>query len=304
MAQKDFYQVLGISKNSSQDEIKKAYRKLALTYHPDKNKSKEAETKFKGINQAYEVLSDPKKKEAYDLYGSDAFSQGGFQGQGPFEGFGGPFGTAQGRQARSGRYGPFTYTYTTSGEERADFGGFSDPFEIFEQFFGGASPFSQRQRRPSYSLTIDFMESMHGTTKKISIEGKDQTIKIPAGVDDGSRIRFADYDIVLDVAKDLRFKREGSDIISEVKVPFYKAALGDTVNVPTIDGQIKLRIPQGTQPDTVVRLKQRGAPHLRGSGRGDHYVKIEVIIPKDLSAHQKNLLKQFEKEGKDKKGWF
>jgi len=298
MEEKDFYQVLGISKNASADEIKKAYRKLALTYHPDKNKSREAEAKFKGINQAYEVLSDPKKKEAYDLYGSDTFSQGGFQGQGPFEGFGG--------QARTGRNGPFTYTYTTSGEEGADFdfGGFSDPFEIFEQFFGGASPFSQRQRRPSYSLTIDFIESMHGTTKKISIEGKDQTIKIPAGVDDGSRIRFADYDIVIDVAKDPRFKREGSDIISEVKVPFYKAALGDTVSVSTIDGQIKLRIPQGTQPDTVVRLRQRGVPHLRGSGRGDHYVKIEVIIPKDLSAHQKNLLKQFEEESKNKKGWF
>ena len=132
MAQKDFYQVLGVSKNASADEIKKAYRKLALAYHPDKNKTKEAEAKFKEINQAYEVLSDSKKKEAYDLYGSDAFSQG-FHGQGPFEGFGG--------QAQTGRYGPFTYTYTTTGGEGAgfDFGGFSDPFEIFEQFFGGGS---------------------------------------------------------------------------------------------------------------------------------------------------------------------
>ncbi len=299
MAQKDFYQVLGVLRNASADEIKKAYRKLALTYHPDKNRSKEAETKFKGINQAYEVLSDPKKKEAYDLYGSDAFSQGGFQGQGPF-------GTAGGEQARTGGYGPFTYTYTTSGEEGADFdfGGFSDPFEIFEQFFGGGSPFGERQRRPVYSFSIDFMESMHGTTKKISIDGKNQTIKIPAGVDDGSRIRFADYDIVLDVSKDLRFKREGSDILSEVEVPFYKAALGDTVNVLTVDGQVKLSVPSGTQPDTVVRLAQRGVPHLRGSGRGDHYVKIKVIIPKNLSSHQKTLLKQFEEESKKKKGWF
>ena len=305
MAQKDFYKVLGVLRNASADEIKKAYRKLALTYHPDKNKSKEAETKFKGINQAYEVLSDPKKKEAYDLYGPDAFSQGA-TGQGPF---GGGFGGQQG-----GQYGPFTYTYTTSEEDFSarggpasgwDFGGFSDPFEIFEQFFGGgSSPFSQRQRKPAYSLTIDFMESMHGTTKKISIEGKDQTIKIPAGVDDGSRIKFPDYDIVLDVSKDPRFKREGSDIISEVEVPFYKAALGDTVNVLTVDGQVKLSVPSGTQPDTVVRLAQRGAPHLRGSGRGDHYVKIKVIIPKNLSSHQKTLLKQFEEESKKKKGWF
>ncbi len=299
MAQKDFYQILGVSKNASGDEIKKAYRKLAFTYHPDKNKTKEAETKFKEISQAYEILSDSKKKEAYDLYGKDAFSQGGFQGQGPFEGFG--------SQARSERYGPFTYTYTTSGRDEGadfDFGGFSDPFEIFEQFFGGGSPFSQRQQRSSYSLTIDFMESMHGTTKKISIEGRSQTIKIPAGVDDGSRIRFADYDIIIAVKKDPRFKREGSDIISEVEVPFYKAALGDTVNVLTVDGQVKLRIPSGTQPDTVVRLGQRGIPSLKGSGKGDHYVKIKVIIPKNLTGHQKDLLKQFEEESKNKKGWF
>jgi len=312
MAQKDFYQVLGVSKNSSQAEIKKAYRQLALAYHPDKNKTKEAEAKFKEISQAYEVLADPKKKEAYDLYGSDAFSQAGFQGQGPFEGFGEPFGTAQGKP-RAGRYGPFTYTYTTSGEDFSakggpasgwDFGGFSDPFEIFEQFFGGASPFSQRQRRPAYSLTIEFMEAVHGTTKKISIEGKNQTIKIPAGVDDGSRIRFTDYDVIIDVLEDQRFKREESDIISEVEIPFYKAALGETVNVLTVDGQVKLRVPSGTQPDTVVRLRQRGVPHLRGSGRGDHYVKIKVIIPKNLSGHQKDLLKQFGEESKNKKGWF
>ena len=297
MAQKDFYQVLGISKNASADEIKKAYRKLALAYHPDKNKTKEAEAKFKEITQAYEVLADPKKKEAYDLYGSDAFSQGGFQGQGPFEGFG--------NQARAGKYGPFTYTYTTSaGGEGAnfDFGGFSDPFEIFEQFFGGGSPFGDRQRRPIYSLSIDFMEAVLGTTKKISIEGKNQTIKIPAGVDDGSRIRFGDYDVILDVKKDARFKREGTDIISEVEVPFYKAALGDTVNVLTIDGDVKLKILSGTQPDSIVRLAQRGVPHLQGSGRGDHYVKIKVIIPKNLTSHQKDLLKQFEEESKNKKG--
>ena len=151
---------------------------------------------------------------------------------------------------------------------------------------------------------IEFLEAVGGTTKKISIEGKNQTIKIPAGVDDGSRIRFGDYDVVVDVIKDPRFKREGSDIISEVEVPFYKAALGDTVNVLTVDGQVKLRIPSGTQPDTVVRLRQRGVPHLGGSGRGDHYIKIKVIIPKNLSSHQKTLLKQFEEENKKKKGWF
>ena len=305
MAQKDFYQVLGVTKNSSSDEIKKAYRKLALQYHPDRNKTKEADKKFKEVTQAYEVLSDSQKKQAYDQFGHQAFAQGA-TGQGPFSG---GFGGQQG-----GQYGPFSYTYSTSGEDFSakggpasgwDFGGFSDPFEIFEQFFGGASsPFSQRQRRPAYSLTVEFIEAVGGTTKKISIDGKNQTIKIPAGVDDGSRIRFEDYDVIIDVAKDPRFQREGSDIVSEVEVPFYKAALGDTVNVLTVDGQVKLRIPSGTQPDTVVRLAQRGVPHLRGSGKGDHYIKIKVIIPKNLSSHQKTLLKQFEEESKKKKGWF
>lgn len=300
MAQKDFYQILGVTKNSSADEIKKAYRKLALAYHPDRNKTKEADKKFKEVTAAYEVLSDSGKKQAYDQFGHQAFTQGA-TGQGPF---GGGFGGQQ-----EGQYGPFTYTYSTSGNGEGaefDFGGFSDPFEIFEQFFGGASPFgsAQARRRPVYSLSIDFIEAVHGTTKKISIEGKNQTIKIPKGVDDGSRIRFEDYDVIIDVAKDARFKREGSDIISEIEVPFYKAALGDTVNVLTVDGQVKLRIPSGTQPDTVVRLRQRGVPHLRGSGKGDHYVKIKVIIPKNLSGHQKDLLKQFEEESKNKKGWF
>ncbi|OGH39182.1 MAG: hypothetical protein A3B44_00680 [Candidatus Levybacteria bacterium RIFCSPLOWO2_01_FULL_38_21] len=311
MTERDFYKILGISRNATSDEIKKAYRKLALAYHPDRNKTKEAGERFKEINRAYEVLSDPKKKEAYDLYGSDAFSQG-FQGQGPFEGFGGPFGTAGGKQARTGRYGPFTYTYTTSGEDFSakggpasgwDFGGFSDPFEIFEQFFGGGSPFGERQRRLVYSLSIDFMEAVHGTTKKISIGGKNQTIKIPAGVDEGSRIRFGDYDIILDVKPDPRFKRDGNDVISEIEIPFFKAALGDTVNVLTIDGEVKLKILSGTQPDTVVRLRQRGVPHLRGSGRGDHYVRVKVTVPKHLTGRQKELLEQFEKTG-EKKGWF
>ena len=154
-----------------------------------------------------------------------------------------------------------------------------------------------------YSLSIDFMEAVHGTTKKISIGGKNQTIKIPAGVDEGSRIRFGDYDIILDVKPDPRFKRDGNDVISEIEIPFFKAALGDTVNVLTIDGEVKLKILSGTQPDTVVRLRQRGVPHLRGSGRGDHYVRVKVTVPKHLTGRQKELLEQFEKTG-EKKGWF
>ncbi len=299
MAQKDYYQVLGVTKNSSADEIKKAYRKLALQYHPDRNKTKEADKKFKEVTQAYEVLSDSQKKQSYDQFGHQAFTQGA-GGQGPFGG-------AQGGQGNAGRYGPFTYTYSTSGGREGadfDFGGFSDPFEIFEQFFGGGSPFGSRQRRSAYSLSVDFIEAVKGTTKKISIGGKDQTIKIPAGVDDGSRIRFADYDVIVDVKKDPRFRREGYDIISEIEIPFFKAALGDTVSVITVDDQVKFNVPAGTQPDTIVKLRQRGVTHLRGSGRGEHYVKIKVVIPKNLTGHQKNLLKEFGEESKNKKGWF
>src|SRR3989344_6272548 len=294
--EKDFYKILGVSKNATADEVKKAYRKLALQYHPDRNKSKEAGEKFKEINQAYEVLADPQKREAYDQFGSAAFTQGFPGGAGPF---GGGF---QGQTTE--RYGPFTYAYTTGGEGfDFDFGGFSDPFEIFEQFFGGGSPFSARQRRPVYSLEVDFLEAVHGTTKRITIDGKTQNIKIPRGVDDGSRIRFGNYDVILQVRQDPRFKREGLDIISELKLPFYKAALGDTVSVETIDGSVKIKVHSGTQPETLVRLKGRGVAHPRGGGRGDHYLKIRVQIPNKLTSYQRELLKKFEEEGK-KRNWF
>ncbi len=297
----DYYQILGVTKSSSADEVKRAYRKLALQYHPDRNKSKEAEAKFKEVTKAYEVLSDSQKKQVYDQYGHAAFEQAG--GQGPFGGAQGPFGGG----ARTGQYGPFTYTYSTSGDGGGagfDFGGFSDPFEIFEQFFGGGSPFGARQRRTTYSLNIDFMEAAHGTQKKVVIDGKTQTIKIPAGVDDNSRIRFGDYDVVLDVRPDRRFRREGFDIVSEQEITFPQAALGDTVNVETIDGEVNLRIPSGTQPDTIIRLRQKGVPHLQGSSRGDHYVRIKVIVPKHLTHHQRDLLEEFQKENSPKKGWF
>lgn len=297
---KDYYQILGITKSASSAEIKKAYRKLALQYHPDRNKGKDAEGKFKEVTKAYEVLSDPQKKQTYDQFGHAAFEQGA--GQGPFGGAGGPFG---GFGQQGGRQGPFSYTYTTGGDGGAgfDFGGFNDPFEIFEQFFGGASPFGRRQRRQSYSLTIDFLEAVHGTTKKVSIDGKSQTIKIPAGVDEGSRIRFGDYDVVVSVAPDRRFQREGFDIIATKEISFAQAALGGEVNIETIDGDLKLRIPSGTQPGTAIRLRGKGVPHVHGGGRGDHYVRIKVTVPKHLTRSQKGLLEEFEKES-GKKGWF
>ena len=292
MADKDYYQVLGVTKGASDAEIKKAYRKLALEYHPDRNKDKQAHEKFKEINKAYEVLSDPQKKQAYDQFGHAAFEQGA----GPFgQGFGG---------AQSGRYGPFTYTYTTSGNMGGfDFGGFADPFEIFEQFFGGANPFGRAQRRPVYSIEIDFMEAVKGVTKRISIEGKNQTVKIPAGVDNGSRVRFGNYDVLIEVLPHSQFRREGYDIVTDEEITFPQAALGTEINVETIEGNVKLRIPAGTQPNTVIRLSKKGVSHVRGSGRGDHYVRIKVTVPKNLSGKQKDLLREFG-DTPLKKGWF
>lgn len=286
---KDFYEVLGVSKSASADEVKRAYRKLALEYHPDRNKNKEAGEKFKEVTAAYEVLSDPQKKSQYDQFGHSAFEQGA--GQGPFGGAGG------GQQ--TGRYGPFTYTYySNQGNPNVDFdfGGFSDPFEIFEQFFGGASPFGRSARRPTYGLTISFMEAVKGAEKEVEIERKKMKIKIPAGVDDGSRIRFGEFDLVVDVTPDKRFQRQGADLVSELPVTITQAALGDDVEVETIDGRVKLRIQPGTQPATVIRLRGKGVPSPRGGGRGDQYVRLTVEIPKHLTRRQKDLLKEFEEE--------
>ena len=292
MASSDYYQILGVPKTATADEIKKAYRKLALQYHPDRNKTKEADAKFKEVTKAYEVLSDSQKRQTYDQFGAAAFEQGGA---------GGPFG---GQGGQSGRYGPFTYTYTTGGNPQDfDFGGFQDPFDIFEQFFGGASPFGSRQRRPVYSIVLTFDEAVKGVEKEVMIESKKQKIKIPAGVDNGSRIRFGEYDIITDVRPSEKFQREGYDIITEQELSFAKAAMGDQINVETIDGSVQLKVPAGTQPNTLFRLRGKGVPHVRGTGKGDHYVRIKVAVPKHLSGRQKELLKEFEAES-SKKSWF
>lgn len=289
MAKRDFYEILGVSKTASADELKKAYRKLALQFHPDKNKTKEAEEKFKEINQAYEVLSDPQKRSTYDQVGRAGFEQGA--------GAGGPFGGTQG-----GQYGPFTYTYTQGGRgdgANFDFGGFSDPFEIFEQFFGGG----YARRKPRYGITIDFMEAVKGATRRVSIDNKLQTIKIPAGVDNGSRVQFPNYDIVVTVKGDPKFHREGADILTEKVISLPLAILGGTVDIETVHGKVTLKVPAGTQPDTLMRVKEKGMPRVRGGGFGDHFVRVKIQIPNKINSHQKDLLKEFEEESK-KKRWF
>jgi molecular chaperone DnaJ len=290
---RDFYEVLGVTKTATAADIKRAYRKLALEWHPDRNKSPNAHEKFKEINEAYEVLSDSKKKEMYDQYGHNV------PGQNPFGGGGGAY-----------QQGPFTY-YSTSGGGNPFGGGaegfdFSDPFDIFEQFFGGgfsAQGGRSRQRvREAYQITIDFMDAVRGASREIHLprgeagEGSvRKTIKIPAGVDTGSRIRFDDFDIVVEVRPDKKYKREGDDLIVEQEITYTQAALGAVVDVPTIDGSIKIRVQPGTQPGTLIRLHGKGVPHVRTNGRGDEYVKITLSIPTHLNHRQKELLEELDR---------
>jgi len=286
---RDYYDVLGVSRNASLEEIKKAYRKLALEWHPDRNKSPEAEERFKEINEAYEVLSDPEKRAAYDQFGHAAFTPGGMGG---FEGFPGGF-------TRTYKKGPFTYTYTTFGSSPFegfgfDFEGFSDPFEIFEQFFGG-SPFREKRQIPRYGLTLTFLEAAKGCEKEIIIEGKKRKIRIPPGVEDGTRIKFSDFYVTIDVKPDKIFRREGDDIFVNQEISLGTAILGGVIEVSTIDGPVKLRIRPGTQPGTMVRLRGRGIKHLHSYGRGDQYVRLLVKIPEKLTPRQKELIREFEK---------
>lgn len=275
---RDFYDVLGVKKDTSAAEIKKAYRQLALKYHPDRNKSKDAAEKFKEISEAYEVLSDSKKRQTYDQFGHTAFD--------PSQGFGG-----FGGQSRTYRQGPFTYTYTTSASPGGGFGGFTDPFEIFESFFGGASPF-RTARLPRYGVSIDFMEAVKGAERTIVHQGKQYQVKIPPGADDGTRIRFNEFYVTIEVKPHDTFKRDAADIFVDHQISFTQAALGDVIKVPTIDGDLKLKVRPGTQPGTLIRLRAKGMPYLHGSGRGDQYVRLLVKVPQKLSRQQKQLLQQ------------
>ena len=277
----DYYDILGISKSASADEIKKAYRKQALEWHPDRHKDDKeaAEKRFKEINEAYQVLSDPQKRAAFDQYGSAAFAPGGAPGGNPFTGFG-------------GQGGPFTYTYTSGGGNPFGNMDFGDPFDIFESFFGGGSPFgrSKAQQIPRYSMTINFMEAIKGISKEVSIGGKKRKIKIPAGIYEGARISFGDFTLSINIKPDKLFERQDDDIYVSMGIPFSLAALGGEIKVPTIEGDIKLRIRPGTQSGTMMRLRERGVAHLHGRGRGDEYVRLNVLVPEKLNKEQKNLV--------------
>jgi molecular chaperone DnaJ len=350
MAKRDYYEVLGVERNAGPEEIKKAYRMLALKYHPDKNPGdKAAEEKFKELGEAYDILSDPQKRALYDEHGHAAFDR------------------------RAGGFGA---------------GGFHDPFEIFREVFGGGGIFedlfggggrdsSQPHRGNDlrYDMEIAFEEAAHGCEKEIALtkaercdicqgsgaepgsrvrtcpscRGRGQVInsrgifsiaqtcpncqgagqvfekpcracrsegrrerpskiklRIPAGVDSGSRLRSAgngeagfrggppgDLYVVLHVKAHPIFQRDGDDLLCEVPVSFVQAALGAEIEVPALDGKATVKIPAGTQPGTMVRLRGKGITNVQGYGRGDLHVRINVEVPTHLSAAQKAKLQEF-----------
>ncbi|MBP6219401.1 MAG: DnaJ domain-containing protein [Oligoflexales bacterium] len=284
---RDYYDILGVTKSASATDLKSAYRKLALKWHPDRNKESGAEAKFKEINEAYEVLSNSDKKAKYDQFGHAAFD--------PSAGFGGGGG-------QSYRQGPFTYTYSSGGGFEDMFGGagqqgFNDPFNIFESFFGGQNPFGGGfQQKPHYSMAIDFMDAVNGVEKTFVHQGKQYTVKVPPGADDGTRIRYSEFDVSFNVKPHKVFRREGDDIYIYHEISLSMAILGGETTIPTLDGELLIKIRPGTQPSTTVRLSGKGMHKLRGSGRGDFYIKLKVMLPEKLSRKAKELVQQLSNE--------
>ncbi len=306
---RDYYEVLGIPKSSSEAEIKSAYRKLARKHHPDVDKSTDAADKFKEISEAYQVLSDPQKKQTYDKFGHAAFEPGSGFGAGASSG-GNPFG------------GGFSYSWSSNGGQGGPFdgaqGGFADPFDLFEQIFGMsgfADEFARGfRRRQTYQMEITFDEAVHGANKEVEIERVEGnhnerkrerlTIKIPAGVDNGTRMRFGDVDIVFRVRPDSHFVREGADIFTDATLTIPQIVLGDIIEVKTIDGLVKLKVPPGAEPGSLIRIKDKGAFSLKGS-RGDHFVRVKLQVPKNVSGREKELFEQLrDMRATKKKGWF
>ena len=309
MAKRDYYEVLGVSKSASDDEIKKAYRKLAIKYHPDKNPGdKTAEEKFKEATEAYEVLSDKQKRARYDQFGHAGV--GGDAGN-PFGG-GSPFGQ-NGNFNFNGQ--SFHFDFGGGGQ-----GGLDD---ILGDLFGfGAGSRRRRAMRGQdfeTQVIIDFKEAVFGTTRELSTPetGKKLKVKIPAGIDDGMAIRLAgkggaapkdgepgDLYVRVRVKPDKALTREGNIILSEAVISMVDAALGCELDVETVDGKVTMKVPAGTQSGTPFRLSGHGVPMRADGDRGPHIVTIIVETPKNLSKKQKELLEEFRDPKNKKRGFW
>jgi molecular chaperone DnaJ len=283
MAEKDYYELLGVKKDASEDDLKKAYRALAKKYHPDKNKgNKEAENKFKEISEAYAVLSDKDKRAQYDRLGREAFGAGGAN---PFAGFdfsqfmggggGGRQRTARGRRGAGGGSVDFT--------------------DIFGDLFGGGG-FEQGPHRGGdvqAETTIDFRDAVLGTTLELSL-GRDRVkLKVPEGIAEGQTVRLrgkgapgagggpaGDLNVLIHVRKHPFFERRGDDIYIELPITIGEAIKGGEVEVPTIHGSVRARIPAGTQGGQTFRLTGKGMK--KRDGAGDHYYKVQIAVPRDV----------------------
>jgi molecular chaperone DnaJ len=347
MSKRDYYEVLGVSKNATKDELKKAYRKLSKQYHPDINKESNADEKFKEIAEAYEILSDDQKKAQYDQFGHAGPNQG-FGGGSDFNGFGGfedifssffGGGGTRRRDPNAPRQGSdLQYTMTLSFEE-AVFGKEVDVEipreETCDTCHGsgakpGTKPETCKHCQGSGQLNVEqntpfgrivnrrVCNHCNGTGKEIknkchtcSGTGKVKkrrkiNVKIPAGVDDGQQLRVSgqgepgvnggpagDLYVVFQVRTHEFFERDGDDIYCEMPITFVQASLGDEIEVPTIQGKIKLKVPAGTQSGTKFRLKGKGVPNVRGYGVGDQHIIVRIITPTKLTEKQKQLLAEF-----------
>ena len=303
MSGKDYYKSLGVSKSASKDEIKKAYRKLALKYHPDKNKGdKGAEARFKEISEAYAVLSDAEKRKQYDMFGADGFNR-------------------RFTQEDIFRDADFGSIFKEFG-----FGGTGRGQNIFSHIFGGAGGRTQFRgagaRTQSlkgqdlvYELTLTLEDAAKTTDKVISFsEGgsrKEISVKVPAGISSGKKLRLpgkgqagpyggpnGDLYIQIKVLEHSLYKREGDNLVLDQEIKFTDAILGTEIDVPTIDGKtLRLKIPPGTQSNAKFRLKGYGMPHMNGSGRGDEYVQVTINVPKKLNKKQQALVKELADQG-------
>ena len=282
MAEKDYYDLLGVKKTATDEELKKAYRNLAKKFHPDKNKgNKDAENKFKEISEAYAVLSDREKRDHYDRLGKEAFHAGGAGGQ-PFGGAG--FGgfdfsqfTEQFGGARSRR---------PSGRKAAGGGGFTD---IFSELFGGGEP--QRGGDIEAETTIDFRDAVLGTTLELQLPSGSTKVRIPEGVSDSQKLRLrgkgqssaggaGDLNLTVRVRPHPLFERRGDDIHIDLPVTVAEALRGGEIEVPTIRGNVRARIPAGTQAGQTFRLSGKGVKK-KGVAYGDHYYRVQVVLPRE-----------------------
>lgn len=311
----DYYKILGIEKNTNAEDIKKAYRKLALKWHPDKNpNNKVAEEKFKKISEAYAVLSDPEKRKDYDMFGStDQFRQR-YSQEDIFKGFdlndilrsfgfGDLGGGAGSRTFRTSRGGGFSYTQDDS---------FSDIFEGERRRFKQTS---QKGHDFQYNLSITLEESVFGAEKKLAFQKEgdieELNFKIPPGMNTGKKLRLAgkgspginggppgDLYINIAILPHPLFARDGNDLYIDKIISYSQAVLGTIIDVPTLDGTMKrIKVSPGTQNNTKIRMKGFGVQGLRGTVKGDQFVKISIVVPKKLSDKQLQLVNKLAEEG-------